>query len=465
MACGRWSLMVAVVAGSVVGLPTGLLAQASGGAGAAGGASASQPAAQAGAGEVKHNVLTPVEAVSGWRLLFDGSTPTGWRNYKQRALNAQAWPIQDNTLMHVAGAGGGDAVHRELWADFDLVFSFKLAPKANSGIIYRVLERPDATWMTGPEYQLLDDIGNDLKPGDPHGVGAMYDLYPPPADKPVKPAGEWNTGRIRLSQGVVKHFLNGRKLLEARLFDEQGKPTPEWAAKIAGSKFKAYEGFGVQPKGLIAVQDHGDEVALRDVKIRELPGKMPGEIQLFNGKDLSGWTPFIPDAKADAASVWSVRDGVLVCKGTPAGYLRTDADYRSYVLRLEWRWAPGEGANRNSGVLLRVNGPDKVWPRSVEAQLMSGSAGDFWNIENMAMTTDPARTKGRNTKKAVEGAERPIGEWNEYEIIVNKGEVTLIVNGEELNRATGVEGLAGKIALQSEGAEIHFRSIRLKPLD
>ena len=109
-------------------------------------------------------------------------------------------------------------------------------------------------------------------------------------------------------------------------------------------------------------------------------------------------------------------------------------------------------------------GDDKVWPKSVEAQLESGNAGDFWNIDEFKMTAAADRTKGRNTK-GTHKAERPLGEWNEYEIIVNKGEVILKVNGEELNRATGVEEVAGYICLQSEGAEIHFRDIRLAPLD
>ena len=109
-------------------------------------------------------------------------------------------------------------------------------------------------------------------------------------------------------------------------------------------------------------------------------------------------------------------------------------------------------------------GDDKVWPKSVEAQLESGNAGDFWNIDNVVMTVDSNRTKGRNTRKT-HGAERPIGEWNEYEIIVHEGDIVLYVNGEELNRATNVEVVPGKICLQSEGAEIQFRSVRLTPLE
>jgi hypothetical protein len=131
--------------------------------------------------------------------------------------------------------------------------------------------------------------------------------------------------------------------------------------------------------------------------------------------------------------------------------------------RCAWAWHPAKGAG-NSGVLMRMVGEDNVWPRCVEAQLQSGNAGDFWNIDKFPMKVDPARTKGRNTKKT-HFAEFPIGEWNEYEIIVDGGAVVLNVNGELLNEARDVWATAGKIALQSEGAEIHFRNIRLAPIE
>ncbi len=106
-------------------------------------------------------------------------------------------------------------------------------------------------------------------------------------------------------------------------------------------------------------------------------------------------------------------------------------------------------------------GEDKVWPKSVEAQLQSENAGDFWNIEDYTMTVAPERTKGRNTRKTAM-TERPVvGEWNQYEIVVNKGDIILRVNGQEVNRATNVTEIAGYICLQSEGAEIHFRNVSL----
>ncbi|MCW5765295.1 MAG: DUF1080 domain-containing protein [Phycisphaeraceae bacterium] len=416
----------------------------------------------------------PVDATSvaalkaaGWKSLSGSDAGTLWRGYKQRSMPAKGWTWTDGVLTHTAGAGGGDIITTDQFGDFEFVCQFRTAAKANSGIIYRLTEKHDAPWMTGPEYQVLEDEGNNLKPDHQHSAGALYDIFGPAESKKLLPAGQWNDARIRLRNGVLQHWLNGHKTVEFVCFDENGKPTPEWIAKIAASKFKGYEGFGVQPRGHVALQDHGDEVSYRNIMVRDLDAPLPGEIRLFNGKDLTGWQAFVPDLAAqgkDQASVWRVENGVLICSGTPAGYIRTTTPYTSYVLRLQWRFNPVTRQAGNSGVLLRVTGPDKVWPKSIEAQLHSGNAGDFWNIDNFTMTTDPARTKGRNTRKS-KAAERPVGEWNEYEIIVNKGDVVLKVNGEEVNFAYNCEVIPGFIALQSEGSEIHFRNIRLAPLD
>jgi len=190
----------------------------------------------------------------------------------------------------------------------------------------------------------------------------------------------------------------------------------------------------------------------------------PGSrVALFNGADLAGWTAFFPDGK-QSDGTWRVQDGVLVCSGQPVGYLRTDVDYANFVLKLEWRWNPETKQTGNSGVLVRVIGADRVWPRCVEAQLQHENAGDFWNIGAYPMRTDPQRTRGANTRK-LKLAERPAGEWNEYEIRLEGDRVTLVVNGEVLNEAWDVLEIPGKIAVQSEGTEIHFRNIVLRPLE
>ncbi len=200
----------------------------------------------------------------------------------------------------------------------------------------------------------------------------------------------------------------------------------------------------------------------------QVSGRLGKEVLLFNGKDFCGWTYFLADPNVKMEDVWRIDgdQGVLICKGRPAGYLRTVADFTNYILRLEWRWAPEDQGFRNSGVLLRMRGEDKIWPRSIEAQLMSGSAGDFWLIDGVKLDTDPARINRDAPTNRIKAkmAEKPIGEWNEYEIIVDGDRVVLKVNGEVVNEGTGAEVVPGKICLQSEGAEIHFRNIRLIPI-
>lgn len=404
--------------------------------------------------------LTAVEAAAGWKDYSGADATSLWRGYRQPAFPAQGWSASGGELR--VSAGGGDIVTVDQFGDFEFMCRFLLAPKANSGIMYRVTDKHETPWQTGPEFQVLEDATAGVGATDAHSSGAMYDLYTPAAGKTMNPAGEWNDARVRLRGGVIQHWINGAKVVEARIFDDAGRPTPEWQERIAASKFKVYDGFGLQPRGSIALQDHGDQVSFANIKIRDLDAPTPGEVFLFNGRNMEGWTAILPDG-GKMSDVWSVVDGVVVCKGQPTGYIRTNESYENFILRLEWRWSPVTKNAGNSGVLFRCIGEAKVWPTCIEAQLQSGSAGDFIAIGDYPMTTDATRKQGRRTA-AAHATERPVGEWNQYEIIVNGGDVTLLVNGEEVNRATDAKRGAGPIALQSEGTEIHFRNVRLAPL-
>ena len=419
---------------------------------------------------------SPVSKAEGWKLYSGPDAASLWKVYQKGQGNTgdfpkQGWVVDSGELRQVP-PGGGDIVTKAQFHDFEIITDFKLDAKANSGILWRVTDKFDASYESGPEYQLLEDHtytmgdGKLISPTDPHSTAALYDLYTPAPGKVLNPTSEWNTARIYLRNGVIQHWLNGKKIVEARIADDEGKPTSEWTSKIAASKFKGYEGFGISPKGGIALQDHGGGVAFRNTVIRDLDAPRPGEVALYNGKDLTGWEPIVPDAaKAGIkpADVWSVKDGILICKGNPLGYIRTTKDYTNYILRVVWRFNPVTKEAGNSGVLLRMIGQDKVWPKSIEAQLQSGEAGDFWNIDQFKMTVAKDRTNGRNTRRT-HTTERAIGEWNEYEIVVDHHTITLYVNGEELNQATDVEEVPGKICLQSEGAEIQFKSVLLTPL-
>lgn len=185
-----------------------------------------------------------------------------------------------------------------------------------------------------------------------------------------------------------------------------------------------------------------------------------GSKRLFDCKTLEGWTVF--PAGDLSKNTWSVRDGVLVCEGNPVGYIKTTGAYKDFTLTFEWRFDPKKGAG-NSGVLLRMEGADQVWPKSIEAQLHSENAGDIWNIGEFPMTADAARTQGRRTVKEHPTNEKPLGEWNKYAISLQGDRLELWVNGLLQNVATGCGGGAGPIGLQAEGAYIEFRNIVLAP--
>lgn len=206
----------------------------------------------------------PAAATGAWTALFDGASPEAWRGYRQEGFPWDSWRVENGVLRSVAGArGASDIVTRQSYRDFELELSFRLTPRANSGVFYRVAELPDApSWHTGPEMQLIDDTGHpDVKPLN--STGALYDLVAP-GDKTLHPAGEWNAARVVLRGQHLEHWLNGRKLVECEL------DSPRLLALIAASKFKDMPRFAREPQGLIGLQHHGDEVAFKDVRVRAL---------------------------------------------------------------------------------------------------------------------------------------------------------------------------------------------------
>lgn len=214
-------------------------------------------------------------------------------------------------------------------------------------------------------------------------------------------------------------------------------------------------------------------------------------IELFNGKDLKGWAPYAKEGEPAASNTWKAANGVIQCSGKPNGYLRTEGRYQNYRLTVEWRWVPGPAPvdaqgrprNRNSGVLLHMQGEDAIWPKSLEAQLMETNAGDFFVIGGVETTEllaarekalaaagkdEPAQTRARNNRripKQKDSSEKPTGEWNAYEIICRGDTVVTRVNSVEQNRATALTVREGHICLQSEGAPIEFRNVKLEPLN
>jgi hypothetical protein len=192
-------------------------------------------------------------------------------------------------------------------------------------------------------------------------------------------------------------------------------------------------------------------------------------VALFNGKDLAGWVAVLDKPGVTIDDVWSVEDGVIKCKGQPAGYIRTKGDdYKDYVLNVEWRWPAGTPGG-NNGVLVHTSKPGAlgIWPRSLEVQLAKDNAGDFWVIPDdvtIQITDQQKRQQGRRHVNLIDGAEKPIGEWNTMEITCKGGDVTVKVNGQLVNDGKNCSIKEGAISLQSEGAPIEFRKVELVPL-
>ena len=215
------------------------------------------------------NVLSDREKSEGWALLFDGKTTNGWRGALKDAMPEHGWLVKDGVLEiqpKNEGGGGGDIVSVEQYADFDLVFDFKLSEGANSGLKYYVTENVYGKGALGLEYQVLDDKNHpDAKMGR-DGNRTLSSLYDIKASKGLRfnGIGEWNTGRVVAKNNHIEHWLNNIKVLE---YERGGA---EYKALVAESKFNKMKDFGEAPEGHILLQDHNDKVWFRNIKIRKL---------------------------------------------------------------------------------------------------------------------------------------------------------------------------------------------------
>lgn len=207
------------------------------------------------------NTLTSEEKAAGWQLLFDGASTAGWRNYGKPTIS-DGWKVQDGALTRVGA--GGDIITNNEFGNFELAIDWKIEPGGNSGIFYRASEEKDEIYWNAPEMQVLDDAKHPDGQNPLQSAGAAYDLYPAPRGH-VRPGGEWNTARLVVNGNHVEQWLNDFKMVEFELGSR------DWDSKIAGSKFKPHSQFGKNAQGHIGLQDHGNVVAFRNIKIKVLP--------------------------------------------------------------------------------------------------------------------------------------------------------------------------------------------------
>ncbi len=210
------------------------------------------------------NTLSEKEKADGWKLLFDGKSTAGWHAFRGKEVGDK-WKVIDGALVFKPkdGKRGGDIVTDDEFGDFELAFEWKVTPGANSGVMYRVSEAESAPFFTGPEYQILDNQRHPDGRSKLTSAASCYALYAPSMDA-TRPVGEWNQGKIVVSGNKVEHWLNGKKVVSYAFESE------DWSDRVAKSKFKEWKKFGTMKKGKIDLQDHGDEVAYRNIKIKPL---------------------------------------------------------------------------------------------------------------------------------------------------------------------------------------------------
>ncbi len=220
-----------------------------------------------------HNTLTAAEKAAGWQLLFDGKTTEGWRTYKKDKPGS-SWVVQDGTLTleveptangRTKAKDGGTLMTIDQYENYELSLEWKVAPCGNSGIIYNIHEAPEykRAYMTGPEMQVLDDACHPDAKIRTHRAGDLYDMIECSVET-VRPAGQWNQVLLRINNGQTEFHLNGTKVVEFEMYGD------DWAEMIQESKFKSMPGFGKYRKGHIGLQDHGDKISYRNIKLRAL---------------------------------------------------------------------------------------------------------------------------------------------------------------------------------------------------
>ncbi len=398
----------------------------------------------------KHNTLTEEEKSEGWQLMFDGQSTDGWHMYNGPDT-LEGWTVEDGNLVALGKGGdiGGDIVSDQKYENFELRWDWKIESQGNSGVMYHVIEHEDfgAPYLTGPEYQMVDDLDFPQELKDWQKTGANYAMHTAgPEKKVVKPAGEWNTSRIVFDNGHVEHWLNGEKIVEFKAWSD------DWFQRKNSGKWENAPEYGLPRKGRICLQDHGSKTWFRNIKIRELPDK-PQTQNLFNGENLEGWKEY-------GNEKWYVKDGVIVAENGPDkkyGYLATRRYYDDFDVTLEFK----QERDGNSGLFFRSR---------LEDTKISG-----WQVEIAPKGKDSGgiyESYGRGWLEQIPEEKEDIlnyGEWNTLRARVEGNKVTTWLNGEKMVEMEDekIGKGQGRLALQihdNADIKILFRNIKLEEL-
>ncbi|GAA5220665.1 hypothetical protein GCM10025777_12950 [Membranihabitans marinus] len=397
------------------------------------------------------NQLTEAEQQEGWKLLFDGTSLDGWRDYQGEGVSGP-WTVEDGQLIALGKGsdGNGYLVTEDEYENFILTFDWKISEGGNSGVIYHALERPQykVPYVTGPEYQVLDDVGFPAELEDWQLTGADYAMHvADPEKKKLMPVGKWNTSKIVFDNGHVEHWLNGEKIVEFEAW------TKDWFERKNSGKWENAREYGLAHRGHFSIQDHGAKTWYRNMKVKELPRK-PQKFDLFNGKDLSGWEVY-------GTEKWYVADGELVCESGPDeayGYLATQRYFNDFDLSVKFL----QEANGNSGIFFRSFIEDKVkisgW--QVEVAPPGHDSGGIYESYGRGWLHQIPEDKEGFLK---------MGEWNTMRIKVQGDEVNTWLNGELMTSLKDdlIGSASGRIALQIHsggGIKVRWKDLVVQEL-
>lgn len=402
------------------------------------------------------------DADDGFVSLFNGKNLTGWDG-DMRFWSVAGGAIRGQTTAENAADHNTFLVWRGgKVRDFELRLRFRIEGENNSGVQYRSSEF--AKWrIRGYQAEIVNKshvgfLYNEQLKRKGVQVG-QFALYTPEGEKQVLgkvcdaraqwasghyKQGDWNEMTIVARGDHIIHLVNGRLTVE---FIDRDR------AKAAR-------------EGLLALQVHGGKpllVEFKDIRLRSLKRSFGPARVLFDGKSLDGWKVVAREGEGR----WSVEDGAIVTEGKPFGYARTTETFHDYLLRVQLK----HFVKCNTGVLVRVQQPDRVWPKSMEAQGWYGTVGDIFGI-GWKFDADASRRYkdrvldpgGRHVKKMHPSNEGPLGSWIRYEILNDGTDLELTVNRLLQNRAWNVEAKPGVIALQAEGGKVAFRNVVLIPI-
>lgn len=416
-----------------------------------------------------------------WEVLFDGKKVQGLRGYMKKEFPWDGWKVENGSLTTMTKGKRIDLVTSKVYQNFELELEWAVTPAGNSGVMYNVVEGPSATYMSGPEMQVLDDSKHPDGRNPKTSAGSLYALIAP-SKKVTKPVGEFNKAILKINNGNVEHWLNGEKLVEYKW------KSPEVKALVNKSKFLLWKKTFMQAdKGRIAIQHHGEEVSYRNIRIRELDGtessvsintlsaaeKEKGWALLFDGKTTDQFRGFLKDSFPDKG--WVVKDGNIVhlSKGG-GGDIITKERYEEFEFKFEWKVAPGA----NSGVKYFILEERK---RTIghEYQVIDNSAhpdAKRGAMYQSAAFYDVYPPQIQNVK--------PVGEYNQSIIRVKGSVAQHWLNGKKVleydlghpdtlkaiqrSKFKNVEGFGyrhnGHILLQDHGDEVHYRNLKIRRL-